>query len=220
MAWREFQWGSRGLAWETDEEGIFMMHRYITDGIRIHVEGFDTGAGTVMHVLHALNPGGVADYSACLDVALATSNWVESSYKNMFPSSRAVRRVVATAMNARDAAQAVIAVVHTGVRGGTASPNSIACAVDFTTRSSGRRRHGGPRCFAPTNGDWAADRFTAGYLSALQGVWNNLLAALAVGGHPLSVASMTDLTCYPVQDISIRDDILDTQKTRLPGHGR
>lgn len=220
MAWREFNWGSRGLAWETDEEGIYMAHRYIINGIRIHVEGTDTGAGVLLHTLAALNPGGVADYSACLDVALAVSNWVEASYKNMWPSTRIVRRVVATGMNAPNAAQAVIAVTHTGVRGGTASPNNLACAVDFTTRTTGRRRHGGPRAFSPTNGDLVGDRFTASYLSAMAGVWANLLAVLNVGGHPLAVASLVDQICYPVQDITIRDDVIDTQKTRLPGHGR
>lgn len=214
-----FQWGSRGLWAKTSEEGFYIPMRFIADGIRLQLLLTNAFAGKGRHIFHVKNPAGTPTYSDCVALADALKDWWNSDYKNMVNGVWTARLAVAAGINANPAAIARTVIDTPGVRSGNDLPNSVACAIEFGTRSTGRTHHGGVRALGMVEADVDHDRFTSGYLTAIGGVMNNLVIRVGVLGYALSVASLVDQQCYPIREVFVTSDIIASQKTRRASHG-
>lgn len=220
MAWRLFNWGSRGLWYETDVAGVYVAHIFIPKGIRIVIQGEDLAAGEVLNVLHAAAPG-VVGYGDVLAVANGVQAWVSSNYKNMFPAATSVLQVVATGIDQLNAPQSTNGTVVAGQRTGNALPPDLTMCLKSSTHSSGRRRRGRQYSYSPVTTDLLTpSTFTSAYANGLKGVWNNLLVQMQALGYPLVVASYRDAALYPIAEYVYVDTDLDNQRRRLKGRGR
>lgn len=219
MAWDPFQWGSRGLWYTTPEEGIYVAHEFIPNGIRVVLEGTDTTAQHMLHVFNVRGPNAAPDYADCLAAATAVASWWDTQYRNMVTSLIAGRRVVATGLNAVPAAQATVLLTTVGNRGATPLPASVSCGLKWYTHSSGRRHYGRVFAWPMSQNDANGDLFTPAYMGAIIGVMNNLLLSLNTAGYPLVIFSRTDLALYNVSGVVAIDSVVDSRRRRLTGRG-
>ena len=218
--WSLFQWGSRGLWYTTAEDGIYVEHVFFPNGIRVVLEATGPSGQQYLHVIHMRAPNSAPDYTDCLTAAQTVGSWWGSDYRNMVSTVVVGRRVVATGINSVPASQATVALTLAGTRLGTVAPSEISCAIQWTTHVSGRRNHGGQRSMPPTAPDFAGDHFTAGYMTAIRGVWQNLLNQANAAGYPVVIASLADAALKTVAAINIIDDVVDSQRRRTVNRGR
>jgi hypothetical protein len=159
-----------------------------------------------------------ADVSA---LASTVFDWFNSQYINMFPSTIVGTQVVATGMNAANAAQRQIGLVRGGARTGVQLPADATLCFKLATNSSGRRRRGRFYPYPAVQTDLEApSAFTVAYRNAMQGVLGNLGAAITAAGYAWAIASLTDGRMYPINDVISVDRLMDHQDRRLPGRGR
>lgn len=222
MAWRLFQWGARGLWYETDVLGVYMAHIFVVDGVRVVIQAIGGELTEYLNVMHVQVPGGVpasfGDVTAIAGVFLA---WYNGQYRNMFPSSLTGTQIVATGMASAPAPQALATGLLAGTRTGTQLPGDATLCVKLATHLSGRRHRGRFYAWPAVQSDLqTASGYTLAYANALLGVLGNLGAALTTAGYALAVASLTDGQMYPVTAFVAVDRIMDAQRRRLPGRGR
>jgi hypothetical protein len=218
--WTLFRWGSRGLWYFTGVPEVYVSHIFIPNGIRV-VLFAEAGTGQqLLHVFHMQGPNAAPDYTDCLSAAQIVGTWWGSNYRNMVANTTVGRQVVATGMNSAPAAQATVLLTLAGTRPGNSAPGEISCALKWFTHSSGRRNHGGPRGFPPNVLDYVGDRFQASYITAMLGVFGNLLISAATGGYPVVIASLADVALKPIAGVTNVDDIIDSQRRRTLGRGR
>jgi hypothetical protein len=222
MAWRLFQWGSRGLWWETDIPGVYMAHIYIADGVRVVIQAESSENQNMLNVIHARVPGGgPPGFGDVSTIASTVFDWFNTQYRHMFPSTIVGTQIVATGMNAANAAQRQIGLVLGGDRTGPQLPADATLCFKLATNSSGRRRRGRFYPFPACQADLEApSAYTVAYRNAMQGVLGNLGAALASAGYPWAEASLADGVLYNITDVISVDRLMDHQDRRLPGRGR
>lgn len=219
-AWQPFIWGSRGLWYFTGVQGVYMSHVFIPNGIRVVLQCEGVSGQQLIQVVHMRSPNAAPDYADCLAAGQVVADWWGSNYRNMVPAGVIGRQVVATGTNAVPAAQATLLLTLPGLRPGAAAPEEISCAIKWFTHTSGRRNRGGQRAFAPVLLDVAGDHFTAAYITALTGVFQNLLNAANTAGFPLVIYSIADVALKVIAGVDIIDDIIDRMGTRKLGVGR
>lgn len=219
MVWAPFNWGSRGAWFATPEEGIYVAHEFIPNGIRVVLEGTDATAQHMLHVFNLRGPNAAPDYADCLAAAQAVATWWDTQYRNMVTTSIYGRRVVATGLNTVPAAQATVLLTTQGTRGTTPPPASVSCALKWYTHSSGRRHFGRFFSWPMDRPDIAGDIFSPAYMGAIIGVCNNLLLALNTAGYPLCIFSRTDIALYNVSGVIAIDAVVDSRRRRLTGRG-
>lgn len=225
MAWRLFTWGSRGDHYETDTAGVYIMaHVFIVDGIQVNFQGHDSHGQELLHVFGVQVPGGVPGSAAdCAAVCSVFKQWWDNVYRNMCHTGCELDQVVATCLNTAPAAQHTTADGILGTRIGAFNPPEITLAVKSTTNLSGRRNRGRQYAWPAILTDLLApdqDQFTDGYATSILGVFNNLVLAVQTAGYRLAIKSNADRAMHPIVNYVLVDHIIDTQKRRLPGHGR
>ena len=220
MAWELFQWGSRGLWYKTPVVGVYMAHIFIPNGARIVVQGQGTAGQELLHTFHAINPAGAFDYAACLAVANAVSQWCTNFYKHMWASGIHMNQVVVTGTDAVPAAQATVGNTTPGDRAGISLPSSLSLTLKYATNTSGRRHRGRVYGWPAVENDYLdEDAYTPAYVTAMLGVFGNLITALNTAGYPLAIGSYTDAKVYPVLRVVAVDDIMDSRRRRTKNQG-
>lgn len=222
MAWEAFQWGSRGVWYKTPDPEVYVAHTFIADGIRVVLFGQGEEGQQYLHVFGVQVPdGGPPTFTDCVAVNTAINAWVFSDYRPMWASGIRARKVVSTGMNAVPAAQATFNINQAGTRAGESLTSQTTAFVAATTHLSGRRNHGGQSAWPPVKFDMdVQDRFTAGYVTAIQGIFNSLLARMTAAGYALAVASLTDAAMKPIALYTCNDDVVDSRRRRTINRGR
>ena len=218
--WSLFQWGSRGLWYTTGVEGIYMAHALIPFGIRVVLQASGPDGQEYLHTFHMKGPNADPDYTDVLTAAQTVGSWWDSDYRHMVNAAVVGRQVVATGMNSVPASQATVLLTLAGTRLGEVAPSEVSCAVKFFTHLSGRRNHGGARGWPPCEPDFTGDHFTAAYITAMLGVFQNLVNQANAAGYPLAIASIADATMKIISGITILDDVVDSQRRRTINRGR
>lgn len=220
MAWSLFQWGSRGLWYKTDFVGIYAMHIFIPDAVRIVVRGQGTAGQELMHTFHAKNPAGAPDYAFCLSTANIVSQWVTNFYRHFWASGIHLNDVTVTGCDTAPASQAQVSNNVAGDRAGISLPSSITCRLKFGTNTSGRRHLGGASVWPANENDYLdEDRFQPAYMSAIISTFNQLLFLMNAGGSPLAIASYAAGQAYPILRVLAVDDIVDSRRRRTNTRG-
>jgi hypothetical protein len=221
MAWSLFQWGSRGLYWKTDVEGIYVAHIPIPGGIRTVLQAENNITGQeYLNVLNFKAPGASVSAADCAAVNTLVVTWWNNNYRHMCAILVVGRQVVSTGMDVFPAAQASQALAFPGDRAGVINTSATTLAVKFATGVASRRHRGRHYAFPAVENDVAGDQFTSAYVTALVGVWDNLIAAAQTAGYPLVIASLADAALYLVSTAIAVDATVDSQRRRLPGRGR
>lgn len=219
MAWRLFQWGSRGLWYETDVLGVYVAARFIPNTVRTVLGAQGPSGQQVLNTLHFFTAG-IPSFGDCHIINEFVSSWWTGQYRQMVNGGFRMSTITTTGIDRFNSSQDVVPNTDPGLRSGTHwAPEQTLC-VKASTHTSGRRYRG--RCFpfpAVATDLQTDDRVTALYRNAIVGVFNNLLAIASAAGYPMVVASLVNRAPYLIAEWVAVDDALDTQRRRMLGQG-
>lgn len=201
-----------------------MAHVLIPDGAQVNFQGHSSHGSELLHTFGVKTTDGTSFSAAdCAAVNLVFKQWWDNVYKNMCNTGVELDQVVTTALNTVPAAQATLGDGTLGGRAGVFNPPEVTLAVKAATNLSGRRNRGRQYAWPAIETDLLApdnDQFTDGYAASITGVFNNLVLAVQTAGYILAIHSKADRAMHPISRYVLVDHIIDTQKRRLPGHGR
>jgi hypothetical protein len=220
MAWDPFQWGSRGPWYHTPEDGIYVAHIFINNGIRAVLRCTGPGGQEFLHTFHARGPNSHPDFTDCQTVAQVVAAWWNASYRNMTTGGVVGRDVVATGIDTVPASQATVVGLLAGTRLGEILPSEVSCSVKYFTHLSGHTNYGGGRAFPATELDITGDHFSPAYITAIGGVFQNLINAFNAAGYPQVIASRHDIALKVIAGVAVLDDVADSQRRRTINRGR
>ena len=221
MAWRAFNWGSRGPAYETDIPGVYIMaHEFYNNGVKVTFRGQNlTELQRVMHIFHVYTIA-TPTVTDCTNIGAIFANWWDTNYKNLVVADWLANDVVTTSMASVPGPQWDTTINLPGVRPGSSVPASVTLAIKLSTDSSGRRRHGRWYPWPASTGDVTRDHFSGSYVAQALAVTENLRGALGGAGYFLGVYSAVDNVIYPYMRSEATDTVVDAQRRRLPGRGQ
>lgn len=189
---------------------------FIQDGQ--HVEN-------VLHFWHNPEGGPLGDVIGLVN---AVSTWVAAFYLPAISEDVMAFNVTGQILDAPGEPKYASSLA--GLVGGQAQPadpNNVTLAVHFS--STGPSRSGAGRAFVigiPQN-EIAANTISPEFLTAMLTVWYDALQAAMPEGWQHAVLSrvqggvtLAEALAYPVTSVSFVDNIVDSQRRRLPGRGR
>src|SRR6185295_7117835 len=142
MAWRLFNWGSRGAHWEA-LPGVYVAAIYIPKCIQGTLFAENTGTGQQMlHVFDFEAPATPVTAADCQAVDNILITWWVNSYRHMCANTVRARRAVAVGRDQVEAATWEIAMSTDGDRGATALPTEVTLCLKFAGNNIGRNRRG------------------------------------------------------------------------------
>jgi len=108
-----------------------------------------------------------------------------------------------------------------GNRVGEATPGNVACNIISRTGFTGRNNHGAKRMGPFVEADTVANELQSTIITALINVGLQWLVARNVGGMLFTpaVASALTHTRRAIAAVVLNNNFVDSQKTRLTGHG-
>ena len=108
-----------------------------------------------------------------------------------------------------------------------AAPNSAALAVSFRTAARGRTARGRNYVFGMPQAYLVSNSFSAPFVNGVQSAYNTLIGVAADNGYTWVVASRyennaprTSGLTRPVTAAVVVDEVLDSQRRRLPKRGQ
>jgi len=181
----------------------------------------------VENVYDIENPDGV-DAAAIVDCADLVANWVVDSYLPALANT--LTFVACEGKNLDIEAGGVHAsTIPAGQVGGASvsgEANNVSFCVSLRTARSGRSFRGRKYvCGIPT-GQRIGDNLVGGYVTALVGIFNDLIAVLAAADKALVVVNrivdhvqLLEAVITPVVSAQAVDPTIDSQRRRLTGRG-
>jgi len=223
MAWRAFNWGSRGPHYEV-LPGVYVAAIYIPKCIQgtLFAENTDTGQ-QLLHVFDFEGPTTPVTAADCQAVDNLLVGWWAGTYRSVCATNVRAIRAVAVGRDQFEGATWEIAMSTDGTRIGTPNPTEVTLAVKMAGNNTGRSRRGRKYSFPAVTTDLASgtsDRFTNAYINLVVGAMEQLRAAASTAGYPMRVASNVRAVLYPISHILATDDLLDSQRRRSAGRGR
>lgn len=181
----------------------------------------------VENVLHFDNAA--PDLSNLTDLADAVNTAIRTSILPLIHSGISLLRVIGTLLDVLDGFQFIstASLPAPGTNSGSAMPNNVAACISLKSTSRGRSARG--RSYIPGiphEALIAPSEINATYAAALVTAWTEVLGAGADAGWSPVVASRftggaarTTGVTFPIVTIAMFDNILDSQRRRLPGRG-
>lgn len=224
MAWRLFNWGSRGPFYDAGR-GVYVATRLIPQCCQVTIFGHDVRLDELLHSFHVRAAHTPVTISDCEDIANRVATWADTvgGLKSIIHEGIVVDRVVATAIDVVDGPQFEVPSNVVGLLPTPGLPSEVTLSVKKNGFRRGRQYRG--RFYAWPANTAALDPadsnlFTAAFASAVQDAYEALLVSLNGNGTPLCVASLTYGALYDVQTITVVDRIIDHQDRRAAGRGR
>lgn len=206
-----------------------MAFQAVPFAVQVKLFGFQDGQTTI-NDLYFGEPNASPPFSDVVDLLSAVSAWYLGSIASLASSTwsfvRAQARVLATAdgLVLDDSSNQ-----GAGGVGGGAAPNNVSFAISFRTALGGRSNRG--RNYVPgiplqaVSGNTITSDFVDNYVQAYQallvgggvlpGDWTWVVVSRQTGG----VVRPTGVT-IPITTVLATDNIVDSQRRRLPGRGR
>lgn len=146
----------------------------------------------------------------------------------LLPNTYVMRSVVATSLESQFSYQ-VTSTNHAGDAGTSsfvAEPNNVSLTVQFKTALRGRSYRGRNYWPALTDGVVVNNEVTAAHVDAIVAVYTAFLGVVAAGWTWVVISRFTNNAprnegvTVPVQTALVVDNIVDSQRRRLPKRGR
>lgn len=223
MAWRLFNWGSRGLHAEA-LPGVYVAAIYIPGCVQgtLFTENTQTGQ-QMLHVMDFQAPTVTVTAADCQAVCNMIVAWWVTDYLGAAATNVRAVRAVAVARDQFEGATWEIAMSTDGIRVGTPNPAEDTLCIKLAGNNIGRSRRGRHYMLPAVQTDLVStdrDQYTNTYVNVAVGVWNNLISRAVASLYPLKIASNVRATLYPVSRAVAVDDLMDSQRRRSQGRGR
>jgi len=223
MAWRAFNWGSRGPHYEV-LTGVYVSAIYIPKCIQGTLFAENTDTGQMLLNVFDFEAGGVPVTAAdCQAVDNLLVNWWGLQYRALCATNVRAIRAVAVGRDQFEGATWEIAMSTDGTRIGTPNPTEVTLCLKMAGNNIGRSRRGRKYTFPAVGTDLQSgttDRFTNVYINAAVSVFDGLRTSATAAGYPMRVASNVRQIMYPISHILTVDDLVDSQSRRSAGRGR
>lgn len=201
----------------------------LPNGMKIEVH-MSKDAQKLEHVFWA-HTNVANDAAYALAVGNAVGDWFHDNYRGILPTDVILRETIVTLWDAFDSAR-VISTESAGDTGsaGSSMPNNVSLAVHKNGPARGRGRAG--RVYVagiPTSAVTNVNEVTSAYATSAVAAFNGLIAKLSaltpianliVAHTQLNKACLSELTFNNVTSFGVVDNVLDSQRRRLPGRGR
>lgn len=190
------------------------------DVVRVTIFG-QRDTRQVLNTFHVRNTLGWS-LSAMASLAADVQTWINGQYKTIVPATYnwyliSVRQYSLTTPLAYDLS---ISPVIVGTRGGNAEAGNVTSTMSLRTGYAGRKYRGRMYVAGISEADVTnADLLISGYVSTLAVITQALLTAMNVGTRALCIFHKLTNTYTDVNGYAI-ENIVDSQRRRLPGRGR
>lgn len=225
MAWSLFQWGARGLYYDTGL-GVYVSHIFIPNCVQINLFGHDVRTDELLHVFHVNSVNALPTLADCEAISLAVAGWIAagtSFFTGVLNSEIFTDRVVAQSIAEFEGPYSERIAVHGGTRVGTPAPSVLTCNMKKSTGVSGRSHRGYFASWPTVVQDFdSADpnQWDGGYVADLIATYSALQAALDTAGYPMVVASRATGHVTPVTAITNVTGQIRNRHSRAAGIGR
>lgn len=225
MAWRLFQWGSRGLYYDTGN-GVYVAHIFIPHGVQVTLFGHSQSGEELLHTFHAETVNANPDVTDCTNIAQAVHDWVIAAvngFHKLCHVNIQFDRVLAQSIAEFEGPFAEVVIGANGTRTGTDLPSVLCMNVKKHSNTAGRSHRGYFATWPAVTADLDstdANRFDAGYVTDCLDVYGNLLSALAAASAPLVIASRARTALYGVTAVSVVTPAVRSRESRGEGIGR
>lgn len=224
MAWRPFNWGSRGPAYDTGG-GVYVATILIPSCIQVNVRGSTLAGEELLHVFDLISPTSVPSSADVIEAANMTAAWVAANFIPYVRNVDTVDEIIATSRAVVNGPQHTIPVNLAGTRTtatGVQLPAEVTIALKKAPSRAGRPYRG--RFFAWPF--WSSDldsrdgqKVNATFAGIAFSTYDSLRIRALADGYPLGVASNVLAQINPVSAISLVDFNVDSQRRRGAGRG-
>lgn len=226
MAWRLFNWGSRGATYDTGG-GVYVPVILIPHCVQLNIDGHTITGEELVMVFDVETTSALPTSVDVVDIAGAANDWVNSTFlANLATDLTTVDQVVATSRAEVDGPQSTIYNGGLGLRGASLGeihlPNNVTIALKKSTGRAGRSYRGRTYAWPMLGNDLESgipNEITATFATLLFSTYNALKTSLALVGYQLGVASNVLATITSPIDFILVDKTIDSQRRRLPGRG-
>lgn len=173
---------------------------------------------------------GPATTADCENLALDVNGWWGAFVRPLQPTDVTLREVYARVMLNGEAPEGTSTdgLPDTGTKVGTALPNNVTHAISFRTGFSGRSRRGRNFIIGLVETDVTRNQvaagvvtlWTAAYRELLPGAGNIPTAIWVVYSQYSNKVLRTTGLATPVNNVVFTNDVVDSQRRRLPGRGQ
>lgn len=225
MAWTLFQWGSRGLYYDTGL-GVYVAHIFIPHAIQITLFGLDGRNDELLHTFHVSTVDPLPSGADCALAATTVHDWVTggvSPFVHILGDTITVVRVVAQSIAEFEGPYAEVAIGEVGDRGNPASPSVLTLNVKKHGDTTGRSHRGYFATWptAITDIDIAdTNLWTTGYVDKVLATYGDLMGSLGARSLPLAIASRARGELEEVTGLSVVTRAIRNRHTRASGIGR
>lgn len=225
MAWVSFQWGSRGLYWDTGL-GVYVAHIFIPHAIQITLFGHDGRNDELLHTFHCATVDPLPSGADCAQAATTVESWVShgvSPFVHIIGNTITVDRVVAQSIAEFEGPYAEVAIGEVGDRGAGVAPSVLTLNVKKHGDTTGRSHRGYFATWPPVVGDLDVtdtNLWAQGYVDDVLDVYNALMGMLGGVSLPLGIASRARGVMEEVTGLSVVTRAVRNRHTRAAGIGR
>lgn len=223
MAWRAFNWGSRGPHYEV-LPGVYVAALYIPKCIQGTLFAVNSTTGQqLLNVFDFEAPAVPVTAADCQAVDNMLVTWWVNTYRHLCAPTVLAVRSVAVGRDQIEGATWEVAMSTNGDRAGVAVPSEVTLCVKLAGNNIGKNRRGRKFLFPAVTTDLVAagaDQFTTGYVNAAVAAFDSLRAVSITAGYPIKVASNVRLALYTVSRVLAVDLLIDSQRRRSAGRGR
>lgn len=183
------------------------------------------------NVLHVLNNAGGWTIPTLLDLGATFVDWESATGKAQRSSGTFLDQVTVTDLTSLGSSRVTVPVVPAiaGTHDGSPAPNNVTCAIKHNTGVRGRGRQGRSFWIGMTETMYTANTIETASVTAIAAAmlalmndvisldpdYKMVVTHRQVDGVPLLVGNTSEILSF-----DIADAILDSQRTRLPGHKR
>lgn len=163
------------------------------------------------------------------DITNVVSNWAQATYFDQLPAQVQLSEVVGTDLTTDTGSQHSIAPESAifGTASGAAMPNEVSLAISLRSASRGRSARGRSFVLALSRDGVTGNNVSAGYGGALVAAFATLLDAITTEGWAWVVVSYRHdgalrpggPVYFPITNVLITDNTVDSQRKRKPGVG-
>lgn len=224
MAWRLFQWGARGLYYDTGL-GVYVAHDLIARCVQVTLFGFDIRGDDLLHVFHCQTTNDPPDSADCSAIAGVVTAWVAGGtnpFHGVINTEIHVTRVIAQSIAEFEGPFAEQAIGAVGTRAGTANPSVLCANLKKSSDHGGRSRRGYFASWPAVAADLlAADHnvWDPAYIQDLLDCYAQLESELGSADYPLVIGSHARNTMYPVTRITSTTPFVRNRHSRAGGIG-